>query len=109
MEKGQHPNSRKNLKSFVAGDPRTTECAKKGAKAKNDKYRSLRDVFRQELTEENKQKILNVVTNMALEGNLQALDRLVTILGDSSSTQVNVEAQVGGGVIMMERQEDGDK
>lgn len=109
MPKGSNPNSKKNLKTFTAGNPRTTECAKKGADAKHKIYRSLREVFRQELTEENKQKILNVVTNMALEGNLQALDRLVTILGDSSSTQVNVEAQVGGGVIMMERQDDGEK
>ena len=109
MPKGSNPNSKKNLKTFTAGDPRTTECAKKGADAKHKIYRSLREVFRQELTEENKQKILNVVTNMSLEGNLQALDRLVTILGDSSSTQVNVEAQVGGGVIMMERQDDGEK
>lgn len=104
-----HPNSKKNLQLYKSGDPRTKACAKKGAEVKNTMYRSLREVFRQELTEENKQKILDVVTKMALDGNLQALDRLVTILGDSSSTQVNVEAQVGCGVIMMERQEDGDK
>jgi len=109
MPRGVHPNSKKNLKVFEAGDPRTKECGKKGAASQHRIYRSLREVFRQELTEENKQKILDVVTKMALEGNLQALDRLVTILGDSSSTQVNVDAQVGGGVIMMERQEDGDK
>lgn len=109
MPKGDNPNSKKNLKTFTAGDPRTKACAKKGAAAKHKIYRSLREVFQQELTDENKKKILDVVTNMALEGNLQALDRLVTILGDSSAAQVNVEAQVGGGVILMERQDDGEK
>ena len=109
MPRGSNPNSKKNLKVFEAGDPRTRECGRKGAASQHKIYRSLREVFRQDLTDENKQKILEVVTNMALQGNLQALDRLVTILGDSSNTQVSVEAQVGGGVILMERQDDGEK
>ena len=109
MPRGVHPNSKKNLKVFEAGDPRTKECGKKGAASQHRIYRSLREVFRQELTEENKQKILDVVTKMALEGNLQALDRLVTILGDSSSTQASVEQNFGGGVIILEEQCDGEK
>lgn len=104
-----NPNSLKNLKPFKAGEERTRICGKKGGETKAERYKSLREVFRQELTEDEAKQIRGMLLELIAAGNLNALDRFVNILGDSASTQVNVEAQVGCGVVMMEQQTDGDK
>jgi len=65
-------------------------------------------MFKDRLTQEEGDKIYQLLIGMVESGNLQALDRLLTIFGDSSGTQVNVDASIGGGVIMMEQQSDGD-
>ena len=113
MPRGQNPNSIKNLKKFKAGDPATKAAAKKAAKstaAKKQAYRSLREMFRDRLTEEDAKEIYDMLYEMIVKRkNLKALDRYTAILGDASSNTAGQEASAGGRVIMMEGQYDGEK
>lgn len=113
MPRGQNPNSINNLKKFKSGDPASKAAQSKGGRKtaeRNRAYKSLREMFRDRLTKEDADVIYDVLYEMITKRkNLKALDRYTAILGDSSNAQVNVDASVVGGLIMMESQTDGDK
>ena len=113
MPRGSNPNSRKNLKSYKSGDPAAKAAQSKGGKraaANKAAYKSLREHFKERLTDEDANQIYDILYALITKNkNLKALDRFTAILGDSSSAQVSVDATIGGGVIMMESQADGEK
>lgn len=113
MPRGQNPNSKNNLKKFKSGDPAARAAQSKGGRKtaeRNRAYKSLREMFRDRLTKEDADEIYDMLYEMITKRkNLKALDRYTAILGDSSSAQVSVDANIGGGVIMMEQQADGEK
>lgn len=113
MPRGQNPNSLNNLKKFKSGDPASKAAQSKGGRKtaeRNRAYKSLREMFRDRLTKEDSDEIYDMLYEMITKRkNLKALDRYTAILGDSSSAAVSVDAKVGGGVIMMESQTDGEK
>lgn len=82
MARGENPNSRANLK--IPSSKEARKNGSKGGKASavaKKKYASIRDCMADNLDDDKRAELFNVLYNRALHGNLKALDMIMKMEG----------------------------
>lgn len=97
MPSGEHPNSRKNLKRGGLSTEKASEYGKKGAQVKKE-YKSFQECFKDKMTQEQREKLFEVMYRKASAGNIKAFEVLRDTMGEKPVERV-VTAEVEQTVI----------
>ncbi len=93
MPRGDNPNSRANLKP-VRSKKEARKRGKKGGKKSGESRKALssfREVYQRTTSDDDLEIILRKVMQMAKQGNLKALDRLIKISGEENNNDSDID------------------
>lgn len=91
MPRGSNPNSKANLSKGKRFNEETARKAGKASAKKRQEYKTFKECFKANMTDEMREELFNMLMNRARRGNLKAFELLRDSLGERPQNEIAVE------------------